>query len=168
MASPLFCPFCGECFEGRTRCPDHELPLVDFEELEKTRAKLAPDDDLPVEVYSAAYGRGLLMAAAGLWCLGFAMPFVAIPERGALSGFALASSKALNLWMVPGLAVAILSVLGRRRTPLAMRSARVAVLVLTAGVGFSLGFTLYRVFSTTNALVAVSYTHLTLPTTPYV
>ena len=30
---PLFCPFCEECFEGEARCPEHDIPLVPFEDL---------------------------------------------------------------------------------------------------------------------------------------
>ncbi|MFT5357856.1 MAG: hypothetical protein ACI9KE_005093 [Polyangiales bacterium] len=153
MSEPLFCPFCSECFEDVARCPDHDIPLVGFEELQKTRGRVAPSEEDAVEAYSPRYGRVFLMAAAFLWLLGFALPFVAIPERGAVSGFALASASALNLWMVPALAFAVLSVLARRRTPAAMQSARIAVGVLAGGVGASLGFTLYRVYNTTHLLV---------------
>jgi hypothetical protein len=153
VSEPLFCPFCSECFEDVARCPDHDIPLVGFEELQKTRGRVAPSEEDAVEAYSPRYGRVFLMAAAFLWLLGFALPFVAIPERGAVSGFALASASALNLWMVPALAFAVLSVLARRRTPAAMQSARIAVGVLAGGVGASLGFTLYRVYNTTHLLV---------------
>lgn len=153
MSEPLFCPFCSECFEDVERCPDHDIPLIGFEELQKTRARAAPSVEEPVESYSPRFGRIFLMAAAFLWLVGFSLPFVAIPDRGAVSGFALASASALNLWMVPALAFAVLSILVRRRTPAAMQSARLAVAVLACGVGASLGFTLYRVYNTTHLLV---------------
>lgn len=153
VSEPLFCPFCRECFEDVARCPDHDIPLVGFQELQKTRGRVAPSAEEAIEVYSPRYGRAFLMAAAFLWIAGFSLPFVAIPGRGAVSGFGLASASALNLWMVPALAFAVLSVLVRRRTPATMRSARLAVGVLAAGVGASLGFTLYRVYNTTHLLV---------------
>lgn len=153
MSEPLFCPFCSECFEDVARCPDHDIPLVGFEELQKTRARTAPSGEEAIEAYSPRFGRIFLMAAAFLWLLGFSLPFVAIPDRGAVSGFALASASALNLWMVPALAFAIISILIRRRTPATMQSARLAVGVLAGGVGASLGFTLYRVYNTTHLLV---------------
>ncbi|HVZ36050.1 MAG TPA: hypothetical protein VG963_26665, partial [Polyangiaceae bacterium] len=29
----LFCPFCRECFEDSSTCPEHELRLVPFDQL---------------------------------------------------------------------------------------------------------------------------------------
>ena len=152
VSAPLFCPFCGESFEGKERCPDHEIPLVDFEELQKTKGRAAAPDEQEVAPFSFAFGRGFLFMAAFSWMLGFALPFARTAAAEPVSGFKLAATVALNFWMVPALSVAVVSVLVRRRTLVAMRSARLAVLVLVLGVGASLSFTLYRMITSVERL----------------
>jgi len=170
VATPLFCPFCEECFEAQSRCPDHDIPLVVFEELSRTRAREAAPDEHPVGPLSFVLGRGFLFVAAALWVVGFALPFAKTSDAPAMSGFALASGAALNFWMVPGLGLAIVSILVRRRTPVSMRSARVAVFVLTSGVGASLAFTLFRTIRAVSRMGEQLHVHreLTILAGPYV
>ncbi len=149
VSVPLFCPFCAECFEGESRCPEHDIPLVTLEELERTRARPAAAEDEEVPPMTFRFGRGPVWIGVILWVVGFLAPFVTSsePESPTFTGLQLASGLAFNLWMVPMLAAAVVGVLSRRRTLPAMRSARLALGTLVLGVAASLGFTLYRVFS---------------------
>lgn len=143
-----FCPFCAEAFEEVSRCPEHDIPLVGLEELGRLRGAAPPDEHRPLATHDLRFGRGVLVLA-GLVCLvGFFLPFVEVrfPEGEAhATGLATASTVALNLWLVPAVAVALLGIVIRRRTLAAMRSARLAVAGLAALGGASLAFTLRRV-----------------------
>jgi len=129
MDDVLFCPFCGEAFEGETRCPAHELRLVPWRELPR-RERAAPDDDAELAWSSPRLGRGPVAFGAGLALLAFAILPLARVE-GALqmggSMLVLALSGTPKLWLVPAAAWAQLAILYRRRSPAAMRSARLAV-----------------------------------------
>lgn len=146
--SVRFCPFCGESFEGESRCPEHDIPLVGFEELDRVRGGALPEDHHVVPAHDLRFGRGLLMTSALLALVGFFLPFVevAYPDGSATAtGLATASTVALNLWLTPAVAVALLGIVLRRRTPASMRSARLAVIGLALLGGTSLAFTLHRV-----------------------
>ncbi len=145
----LFCPFCRECFEGEELCPDHELALVPFDRLPKRLdVDYTPTDDEVLQMYDLRFGRGWLMGAAVLCLVGFVLPMVTTssPEESIVSsGIAVASRVAPNLFVLPAIALGIVSILFRRRTLRAMRAARMVV-PLMAGVGiFSLAYTLYRI-----------------------
>lgn len=121
----LFCPFCRESFEGIERCPSHDLALIDFQQL--ARVDLASDDArLPVQ--SLRGGRGWLLAGAVLTLCAFFLPLAhlsgAVEVESTLRAL---TGRAPRLWLLPAAALATLSVLARRRTPSAMRGARVAV-----------------------------------------
>lgn len=144
----LFCPFCNESFEGETRCPEHDIPLVGFEELDRLRGGAPTDEAQAVATHDPRFGRAWLTLAALVTLVGFFLPFVEVryPEGSAsATGLATASTVALNLWLVPAVAVALFGIVLRRRTPASMRSARLAVLGLCVLGGTSLGFTLMRV-----------------------
>lgn len=145
-----FCPFCNESFEDETRCPEHDIPLVEFDELDRMRGEGPPDDHQPIATHDPRFGRGLLALSALITLVGFFLPFVevAYPEGAArATGLATASTVALNLWLVPAVALALIGIVLRRRTPGSMRSARLAVAGLCVLGGASLGFTLHRVRS---------------------
>ena len=146
---PLFCPFCRECFEGETHCPDHELGLVSFEDLppDPTAAR-PPRDDEELVLHEWRHGRGIVLAAALTMLVGFAMPFLHAVEgerQVTESAFAL-SLRAPILWMVPGVAVAMVFILMRRRTVAALRGVRLAVPVLCVLAGSSMAYTVWRAF----------------------
>src|SRR3954447_13256416 len=76
----LFCPFCRESFEGRSKCPEHDLALVGFD-------KLGPDpfepenmpevvDETPLATIDPAFGRGYVAAGALLNFLSLGFEFV--------------------------------------------------------------------------------------------
>jgi len=143
-----FCPFCGESFEGEARCPEHDIPLVGFDELHRMRGDGAPDEHQPLATHDLRFGRGWLVLSAIVALVGFFFPFVevAYPDGSArATGLATASTVALNLWLVPAVALALFGIVLRRRTPSSMRSARVAVAGLCVLGGASLAFTLHRV-----------------------
>lgn len=146
----LFCPFCEESFEGETRCPEHDLALVTLLRLQRQRGPAIPADDEDVALHDGRFGRGLLLVAAATVLVAFFLPVLRVvyPDgESSASGFAAASSVAANLWVVPAVAVAFLSILLRRRTPAKLRGSRLAVAAL-AGLGLtSLGFTLARVYA---------------------
>jgi hypothetical protein len=124
----LFCPFCGDGFEGLTQCPDHELALVPWQELPKAKRSDPPELDLAW--HSPRLGRAWL-ALSSLFMLG---GFASLPlgrvtgASGSMGGsmLQLALHGAHKLWLVPAASAVLLALLYRRRSPRAMRAARVA------------------------------------------
>jgi len=149
--TPLFCPFCGECFEGEERCPEHDIPLVPFEKLDRLRGRPLPEDDEPVDFWDLRFGRGVVLLGALLTLVGFFLPFVssAFDERSVTaSAFQTASGgAAMNLWVVPLVTLTLVSVIMRRRTPNQMRGMRLLVPALGGLAATSLGYTLYRILA---------------------
>ncbi len=143
--APLFCPFCRECFEGEAQCPEHELPLVPFERLPKMRRVVGDDERL--SAWDLRFGRGIVGLAAATILLGFAAPLVTstIDAPLTVDGFRMAVGVAPNLWVVPCVALALVVILGRRRTLVEMRSMRLAVPLLAGLVASSLAYSLWRV-----------------------
>jgi hypothetical protein len=147
----LFCPFCRECFEGETRCPEHDLALVPFEQLPKTVEDLAaelPRDDEDVQPFDFRFGRGVVAAGAVLFLVSFALTFVAIDVQGSATGFTgfeAASGRAPNLWTVPFVGVLLIAILARRRSLAKMRSARLSILLLGLAPLFAIGYSYYNV-----------------------
>jgi hypothetical protein len=138
----LFCPFCGESFEGATRCPDHDLPLVPWHALPSSRPA-APQPDEPVARWSPQHGRGLLMASAALTLLAFALlPLGHVqgdPRYGG-SMLSLAAHGAHRLWLLPAGALALLASTLRRRTLRELYAARLALVVLALVPPLSAGW----------------------------
>lgn len=136
-----FCPFCGEGFEGRADCPEHELTLVPIDKLPK-------QVDLRLEQVTffadPRLGRGATLLGAILVLLGFLAPFVRSSELEA-SALEVAIDGAGNLWFTPGAAIALLWILWRRRSRSAMRAARAAVLGLALGGILPLVYTCRRI-----------------------
>jgi hypothetical protein len=133
MSEVLFCPFCGEAFEGEALCPEHELELLPWNRL--PRKPRAADADAALAWYSPRSGRGSVFAGAAIALLAFAaLPLARVDGALKLGGsmLALALHGTPQLWLVPAAAAAEVLILRRRTTPLAMRGARVAV----ALVGF--------------------------------
>ena len=149
MASdaPLFCPFCRECYDEEETCPVHELSLVPFEQLPKPPRRL-PRLDAVLPVHDHRFGRLPVFVGALLTVVGFVLPMVRIVGHGqeeAYSGALVAASRAPNLWMVPGVAAGLLFVLWRRRSRIALSSARLAVPLLVVLAVASITYTLYRI-----------------------
>jgi hypothetical protein len=143
----LFCPFCKECFENATVCPDHELPLVPFDALPKAKHRGARDDDA-LAMHDLRFGRGLLAASFALIFVGFMLPMITttLEHASTVNGFEVASRVAPNFWAVPLVGAAFVSILFRRRTPRKMRGVRLAIPVLGIIGATSLAFTLHRIF----------------------
>ncbi|MBX7197444.1 MAG: hypothetical protein K1X94_35695 [Sandaracinaceae bacterium] len=145
MAKLLFCPFCRECFEDADRCPDHDLPLVPFEQL--PAAPREQEDDGQVPMLDPARGRlELVLAAIGL-LLGFLVPLVEVSAAGrtqTFSALAAAAERAPNLWAIPIAGALFASLVGRRRTPLQMRGARLAGIVVALAPIVSLVYSIRR------------------------
>ena len=128
MAQVLFCPFCGEAFEGETQCPEHELALLPWQAV--TRQTRARRDDESLAWYSPRVGRGLVFAGVALMVAAFALlPLARVDAAIKMGGSMLALSLhgAPRLWLIPIAAWAELVILRRRTTPVSMRRARVAV-----------------------------------------
>jgi hypothetical protein len=128
----LFCPFCGDGFEGLTHCPDHELPLVPWQQL--PRAKRADPPDVDLAWTSPRLGRGWLASSALLGLIAFAcLPLGHARGSAQMGGtmLQLALHGAHKLWLVPAAAITLLLMLYRRRSPRALRAARVAALFTT-------------------------------------
>jgi hypothetical protein len=128
MEDVLFCPFCGEAFEGETRCPAHELLLVPWGDLPRSERALPDDEKVPWP--SPRLGRGYVAFGAGLTLLAFAvLPLARVEGALSMGGsmLRLALGGTPKLWLVPAAACAQLAILYRRRSPASMRSARLAV-----------------------------------------
>lgn len=129
----LFCPFCKEGFDEAARCPHHDVQLVSLRALGQLSAARVPDDQrLPW--WSPKLGRGFMLAASCGTLLAFFCPFGQLLGEVTVSNtlFTLARGRALRLWVVPMAALALLLMLFRRRTPAAMRGARLSALFLSA------------------------------------
>lgn len=127
----LFCPFCREAHEGLDRCPEHDLRLVSGLTLAR-QPRVTADDDI-VPWYSPKLARGWLALGAALALLAFLAGSIAsIEGEPDMSGrmLELASRSAPRLWLIPVASSMLLALLARRRTPRAMRSARLAALLL--------------------------------------
>jgi hypothetical protein len=128
MDKVLFCPFCGEAFEERTHCPEHELALLPWADLPRPERELPEHEALPW--YSPRMGRLGVAASAVLMLFAFvALPVGRVDGAVHMGGsmLRLALRGTPRLWLVPAAAAAVLMILYRRRSPLAMRSARLAV-----------------------------------------
>ncbi len=159
----LFCPFCRESFEGLTHCPEHELALVPFDRLPPDPALYEPiDEHAPVAPFSLRHGRGVVAAGSGLMLVGFFAPLVrtaldASSYRGGAgpavaSAFDLAITQATNLWMIPSVALGLLALLGRRRTLVHMRQARLALMAIALIGGASLIYSFAQIARATREI----------------
>lgn len=148
MAKLLFCPFCRECFEDTDRCPDHELVLVPFEELPVPPRE--QDDDAPVPMLDPSRGRAeLTLAALGLLG-GFLAPLVEVSASGRTQSFtalAAAAERAANLWSIPVAGALFASLVARRRTPIQMRGARLAGLMVALAPIISVVYSVRRMLN---------------------
>jgi hypothetical protein len=125
----LFCPFCGDGFEGQTLCPDHELPLVPWQQLPRAKRSDPPTANLGWR--SPRLGRGWLAGNSTLLLIAFmALPLGRVSGGANMGGsmLQLALLGAHKLWLVPAAALTLLALLYRRRSPRAMRAARIAAL----------------------------------------
>ncbi|MCB9661121.1 MAG: hypothetical protein H6726_25965 [Sandaracinaceae bacterium] len=152
--SVLFCPFCEESFEGLTHCPEHELELVPFDRLRSRldedvlRERAAPEER--IDALHPGFMRGPIALGAITTFVGFFLPFIEFQFDGQLataSAYTFALDRALNLWTPLGVALAQLAVLATRRTPSAMRSARLTIPLLSCVGGASIAHTAQRVFA---------------------
>lgn len=137
MASdtPRFCPFCRECFEGVEVCPDHELRLVDFTDLPRQSEPRVVRDDTVLGPLEWRHGRGASAVGAVLAIVGFFLPlftYVVGEQSVATGGMELATTRAPALWTIPFAGGVILAILGRRRTPGALRGARLVAPIVGA------------------------------------
>jgi hypothetical protein len=136
----LFCPFCGESFEGRLECPEHELELVPIDRLPRV------DRCNNGVSYFAdpRLGRGPILFGAALTVVGFLLPLVRTSSTEA-SALEVAIDGAHNLWLAPGAAIGMLAVLWFRRDRESMWSARLAVLGLAIAGALPISYTTYRI-----------------------
>lgn len=151
----LFCPFCRECFEGEETCPEHELVLVPFVELPEAKRRAQVGEGERVGSWDLGYGRGYVFLGSALMFIGFLGSFVRSNLGGGAqaTGLELASTVAVNLWVVPCVATSLVAILMRRRTLGEMRGARVALPLVAMTAGASLVLTFYKVH-TAAAMIA--------------
>ena len=161
-AKLLFCPFCRECFEDTDRCPDHDLVLVPFEALPMPPRE--QEDDAPVPILDPKRGRAeLIVAALGLLG-GFVAPLVtvsAVTASGAtrvqtFTALAAAAERAPNLWAIPVAGALFASFVARRRTPIQMRGARLAALMVAVAPIVSIVYSVRRMMTAASLEQGVS------------
>lgn len=128
----LFCPFCREAFDDAVRCPHHDVALVSLRELGQLSAAQVPDD-ARVPLWSPRFSRGWIALGALGTLLAFLGPFGQLLGDVEVSNtlLHLARGRALRLWVVPVAAFALLLTLYRRRSPAAMRGARLGTLLIS-------------------------------------
>ncbi len=132
MDEVLFCPFCGEAFEGLTHCPEHELGLLPWAQLPGAAERALPERE-SLAWFSPRLGRGWVAASALLWLLAFAaLPLGNVSGSLHMGGsmLQLALRGTPRLWLLPVAAWAELAILYRRRSPHALRGARLAVVLV--------------------------------------
>lgn len=136
-----FCPFCHEAFEGRSECPEHELTLVSLDELTGGRRARLERVEFFVD---PRLGRGAPLVGVALVLVGFLAPFVRSSALRA-SALEVAIDGAGNLWLTPGVGLAVAWILWRRRSRKSMQAARAAVLGLALGGALPLVYTCWRI-----------------------
>ena len=138
----LFCPFCREAFDDLDRCPHHDVALVSLRELGQLSAADVPDDKR-VPLWSPHFGRGWVALGAVCTLLSFLGPFGELTGDVEISNtlLHLARGRALRLWVVPVAAFALFLTLYRRRSPAAMRGARLGTLIVACLPSAVVGFT---------------------------
>lgn len=153
----LFCPFCKEAFDELTRCPHHDVELVSLRELGQLSAARVPDDQR-LAFWSARFGRGLVLAGALCALIAFFCPFGQLLGDVAISNslFTLARGRALRLWVVPVAALTLLLTLYRRRTPAAMRGARLGSLFVSCLPSVVVAITWYGARAAAEAMATSS------------
>jgi hypothetical protein len=147
MTKLLFCPFCRECFEDGDRCPDHDLVLVPFDALPVAPREQGNDE--PVSMLDPSRGRAELTVAALGLLGGFLAPLVEVTALGRAQSFtalAAAAERAPNLWSIPVAGALFASLVLRRRTPMQMRGARLAALVVSIAPVISVVYSVRRMF----------------------
>lgn len=147
MSQVLFCPFCKDSFEGVDRCPEHDLALVPFDEL--PRAPREQADDAPMQILDPRRGRGELALAGVSLLVAFVLPLVevAVADRSqSFSTLAAATQRAPNLWAIPASGAILLSTVARRRVPLRMRGARLALSLVALVPIVSVVYSVRRIF----------------------
>gem|GEM_PF-955490 len=145
----LFCPFCRECYEGITLCPDHDLTLVSWAALPRSEEPEELGTDDAVSPVDLRYGRGELLAGVAVLMMSVLSPLLRVTEGEDGRTFSLleaATDRAPNLWTVPFVAALVLSIVLRRRTIGQMLGARLAMLILATGPFISLGYTLWKIY----------------------
>lgn len=148
MATPLFCPFCRDCFEDTDRCPDHDLVLVPFEALPVPPRE--QEDDAQVPILDPTRGRAELLVSGLVLLGGFLAPLVEVSALGRTQTFtalAAAAERAPNLWSIPIAGALFVSLVARRRTPLQMRGARLAALVVALAPIVSIVYSVRRMLA---------------------
>ena len=152
----LFCPFCCESFERETRCPEHELRLVSFDQLpinsaliddepepDEQAARALPSADRPLALFEPKHGRGLVALGALLNLAALGLPLVGGDGAGSVASYRLARAiPSVGTLALVGFTV--LYALARRRTLRRLRGLRVLVPLLALLSPLSIGWASLR------------------------
>ena len=152
----LFCPFCCESFEHQTRCPEHELSLVSFDQLrinsaliddepeaDELAARALPSDDRPLALLDPRHGRGWVGLGALLNAAALALPLGQGHGAAGVAAYRLARAMP-SLGTLVLVSFTVLYALGRRRTLRRLRGLRVLVPLLALLSPLSLGWASLR------------------------
>ena len=150
MAEPCFSAhFVASASRARTPAQSTNSNSFRFQELPEAKRRSQVRDDERVPSWELGYGRGLVFLGSALMFVGFLGSFVRSNFGGGAqaTGLELASTVAVNLWIVPCVATSLVAILLRRRTPVEMRGARLALPLVASTAGASLVLTFYKVHS---------------------
>jgi len=146
----LFCPFCRECYEGESRCPVHELPLVEFVDLPKmAHERRLPGYEEDVDPWDTRFGRGWLALGVVFVAVGFLMPFASATvddQEVTWSALDLATGPSRAMWTIPFVGVLYVWLLIRRRNVLAMLGARLVALSLSVAPVLAAGYSMVHMW----------------------
>lgn len=141
---PRFCPFCRECFEGIVDCPDHEMPLVDFDKLPRVKTEDGDGNEV-LRLLDLRFGRALILTGFVVTTVAFFLPFVRVANEASFSAARVALARAPNLWAAELAAVGCLVMTFRAPTQARLRALRLAVALLGALGGVAVTFTWWRI-----------------------
>lgn len=159
----LFCPFCREPFEGLLHCPTHDLALVPFRELGPELDPARDQERLPLA--TPGFGRGLVLAGSMLSLLAFLLPLARFSGQLEVTNTMLELARGRDgarLWLVPLAALSQLVVLHRRRSLIALRGARLTVLVFALVPSLAVGSALFGVRAAAEVLSTRMGSHVEL------
>lgn len=152
-----FCPFCGECIEGRLDCPEHELTLVSWDEWMRSRHSRVDSRRVGFSSHAVGWLEKAMFGIGALgWVVGFFMPFVTVEtsEHIQFTGYRLAITRAHNLWTVLLAACVVMAIVWLRRSVWQLQRARLGLRIAAVMPMVAVAYTAWGIYHWANAHTA--------------